>query len=261
MNFLHAYILGLVEGVTEFLPISSTAHLGITTWLLHISETEFVKTFEISIQLGAILAVVIFFAKRFGKDIEVWKRVIVAFLPTAAIGFVLYKLIKHVLLGNQIVIISALALGGVLLILFELYMAKRGDQGQAVVQELETLSYKNAFTIGLVQSLAVIPGVSRAAATIITGRLLGMSRIAVVEFSFLLAVPTVAAAALYDLYKSAHTFTPHEFSLLTVGFVVACVSALLAIKFFLQFIQKRSFVSFGVYRIILAIVLIFLFIL
>ncbi|MCI0542259.1 undecaprenyl-diphosphate phosphatase, partial [bacterium] len=250
MSFLDAIILGIVEGITEFLPISSTGHLILTSHLLGIAESEFLKTFEIAIQLGAILAVVALYRKTLTTSVEVWKRIIVAFIPTAIFGFVFYQAVKN-LLGSQELVLWTLFLGGVFLVLFELFYKKRTNvssppaKGEMAKpegvspnmtpppfghlpltgEEVATFPLSKAFTIGLFQSVAMIPGVSRSAATIIGGLTLGMERKAIVEFSFLLAIPTMLAATSLDLYKNAGAFSASDFSLLLVGFVVAFITA------------------------------------
>jgi undecaprenyl-diphosphatase len=246
MNFLDAFILGVVEGVTEFLPVSSTGHLILASVLLKLSDTNFLKTFEIAIQLGAILSVVVLYAKSMIQDRVLLQKVIVAFLPTAVIGLVAYSAVKE-MLGSEQVVLAALFLGGGFLILFE-WNQKRRKEG------FTRISYKQAVIIGLCQSIALIPGVSRSAATIIGGLLLGIDRKTIVEFSFLLAVPTMGAATALDIYKSARHFSTTEFELLAIGFIVSFVVALLSIKFLLRYIQTHSFISFGIYRIAIAIV-------
>ena len=186
MDIIQSIILGIVEGLTEFLPISSTAHLIIAAKLLAIGQTEFVKSFAITIQLGAILAVVFLYWEKFLKDWDYLKKIITAFLPTAVVGFIFYQVIKNFLMESFLVIALALLIGGIIIIIFEAGKSKRtGDNGS------DLITYKQAFLIGLCQSVAIIPGVSRAAATIIGGLSLKLSRKAIVEFSFLLAVPTM----------------------------------------------------------------------
>lgn len=248
MTAFHAFILGIVEGISEFLPISSTGHLILTSRILGISQTEFVKTFEIAIQLGAILSVVVLYWKKFLLNIEVLKKVCAAFLPTAVIGFMLYKVIKKLLLGNSHVVIWSLFLGGIFLIVFELLHREKKD----AVAAIESVSYKQAVIIGIFQSIAVIPGVSRSAATIIGGLMLGLRRETIVEFSFLLAVPTMLAATVLDLYKSANAFTQSQFTLLGIGFVTSFVVAIFAIKFLISYIKNHTFIPFGIYRILAA---------
>jgi undecaprenyl-diphosphatase len=187
MTYLHAIILGLVEGITEFLPISSTGHLILTSQVLGIANSDFLKSFEIVIQMGAIGAVVALYFKKF-FSIPIIIRLICGFIPTAIIGFTLYPFVKGYLLGNTTIVVLALALGGLFLILFETFHHEADNVEQAITD----ITYKQAFLIGLFQSIALIPGVSRSAATIVGGLSLGLKRVTVVEFSFLLAVPTPA---------------------------------------------------------------------
>lgn len=250
MNYFEAIILAIVEGVTEFLPISSTGHLILTAQLLQIPQTEFVKSFEIFIQLGAICAIVFLYWRTLLQNVEVWKRIIVAFLPTAIAGFTLYQLVKDVLLGNTLITLSALFFGGIALIVLELMYKEKGHH----VDTIENMTHSHAFLIGLFQAISMIPGVSRAAATIIGGLFLGAKRKAAVEFSFLLAVPTMLAASGLDLFKSSLAFSGYEYTLLTVGFVGSFIVAIAAVKFFLRFIQNHTFIPFGMYRIILAVI-------
>lgn len=248
MQLLHILIFGIVEGVTEFLPISSTGHLMLTAKLLQISQSEFIKSFEIAIQLGAVLSVVVLYRDRLTKSWEIWKRLLFAFMPSALIGVLLYKTIKRCLLGNNDVVLWSLFIGGLFLIVFELFYRERKD----AIEELSSISYPQALIIGLFQSVAMIPGVSRAAATIIGGLTVGLKRKTIVEFSFLLAVPTMLAATVLDLFKSAGVFKPGQLISLGLGFVVSFLVAIIAIKFLLAFIKRHSFISFGIYRIIIA---------
>jgi len=250
MDVIQAIIFGIVEGITEFLPISSTGHLMLTARYLGITQTEFVKSFEIAIQSGAILAVVVLYWKILFKDRGIWGKLLTAFLPTAVIGALLYSFIKRFLLGNNSVVLWALFLGGALLILFEHFHREKEDASGT----LSEISYPQAFLVGLFQSFAVIPGVSRAAATIVGGLIVGFKRKTIVEFSFLLAVPTMAAAMILDLLKSAHAFSGSEFSLLAVGFAMSFAVALVAIRFLLVFIKNHSFIPFGIYRMLVAVV-------
>lgn len=254
MNYLQTLILSIVEGITEFLPISSTGHLILASDLLKISQTEFQKSFEIIIQLGAILSVVVIYFKIFLRNRKIWEKILVAFLPTGVLGFTLYKLIKHYLLGNTVVVLLSLFIGGIVLIILE----KMHNEEKSKLDDIEKISLKNAFFIGLFQSISMIPGVSRAAATIFGGLFLGLKRKTAVEFSFLLAVPTMLAASVFDLYKSHLSFTSYEYSLLLIGFIGAFITAFFAIKYFLRFIENHTFIPFGIYRIILVIAFWFL---
>jgi len=248
MSVLHSLILGIVEGVTEFLPISSTGHLMLASTLLKIQQTDFQKSFDIIIQLGAILAVVVLYWKRLWQW-ETIKKLFVAFVPTAILGLALYKVVKSYLLGSDAVVLWALLLGGIILIIFELLHKEK----PTAVEDFSAISYGQAVVIGLFQSIAIIPGVSRSAATIVGGLLLGLKRKTIVEFSFLLAVPTMLAASALDLYKSAGSFASADWAPLVVGFVVSFLVAMVAIKWLLRFIQKNSFIGFGVYRIVVAV--------
>jgi len=256
VSYFHALILSIVEGISEFLPISSTGHLVLAAKLLRIPQTDFVKSFEIIIQLGAILAVVFLYWRVILSKKKLWKPILLAFLPTALIGLTLYKVVKNVLLGNATITLAALFIGGIVLILVEYFYKEE----KAYVDNIEKISPKNALLIGLAQSLSIIPGVSRAAATIVGALLLKTKRKTAVEFSFLLAIPTMFAASGLDLIKSHFSFSPYEYSVLAVGFIGSFVVALFAVKFFLKFIQTHTLIPFGVYRIILSI-LFFLFVL
>lgn len=247
MTIFHAIILGIVEGLTEFLPISSTGHLILTSYFLRIPDAEFVKSFEIIIQLGAILAVVVLYFRSF-LNIGILKKLAVAFIPTGIIGLLLYKILKTYFLGSTSIVAWSLFIGGIVLIAFELYIRR----APVPYDEIENMSYRQAFGIGLFQAAAIIPGVSRSAATIVGGMILGMSRVAIVEFSFLLAVPTMAAATGLDLVKSASAFSAADAFMLAVGFVVSFVVAIVAISYFLRYVRSHTFIPFGIYRIVVA---------
>jgi undecaprenyl-diphosphatase len=247
MSIFQVLIMGIVEGVTEFLPISSTGHLILTAKLFNLGQSEFMKSFEIFIQLGAILAVVVIYWRQLAGGSRIWKQLLAAFIPTALAGALLYKIIKGYLLGSNAVVLWSLFIGGAVLIIFELLHWHKEETA-----ELEDISYRQALAIGLFQSLAIVPGVSRAAATIIGGLAIGLKRKTIVEFSFLLAVPTMLAATALDLFKSAHAFKAEQFTYLGLGFLISFLVAVAAIKFLLIFIKRHSFVSFGVYRIIIA---------
>ena len=247
MDLWQAVILGIVEGITEFLPISSTGHLVLAARLLGCSESEFLKTFQVVIQLGAMGAVIALYGKSLMRDINVWKRVMVAFIPTAVIGFIFYKLIKHYL-GNTDIVVWSMLLGGIFLIIFDLVHRENEDS----VKEVGRISYKTAALIGVFQSIAMIPGVSRAAATIIGGLILGVQRKTIVEFSFLLAVPTILAASVLDVLKHPDLFSMDQWKFLAAGFVTSFIVAVFSIKFLLYFLKNHSFIPFGVYRIVAA---------
>ncbi len=254
MTWIQALILGCVEGITEFLPISSTAHLILTSHVLGIGQTEFMKSFEIIIQLGAILAVVVLYWREL-MNMEVIKRLIVAFVPTGILGVLFYNVIKTYLMNSDAVILMALFLGGLFLVLFEKWHVEKND----VISDISAISYKKCLVIGIFQSIAMIPGISRSAATIIGGLALGFKRETIVAFSFLLAVPTMIAATGFDLIKNASSFSSSQAVVLAIGFVTAFVTAILGIKFFLAYIRKHSFATFGIYRMIIAMVFFALF--
>ncbi len=267
MDFITVIILSIIEGVTEFLPISSTGHLILTSHLLNLTQTDFLKTFEISIQLGAILSVGVVYWRELLVKLDILKKVLFAFLPTGVFGLAFYKIVKTYLMGNNLVVLWSLLLGGIFLIVFEYFYSKDAPLFRRTFKctlkrthRLEDITYKQAFKIGLFQSIAMIPGVSRSASTIVGGLFLGLSRQTIVEFSFLLAVPTMVAATGLDLLKNYSSFESGQLGLLGLGLVVSFLVALASIKFLLVFIKKHTFVGFGVYRIVLALLfLIFLY--
>jgi undecaprenyl-diphosphatase len=245
MDILQSVLLGVVEGVTEFLPISSTGHLILANKILGVPQNDFTKSFEIIIQLGAIASVIFLYWKSLINP-EILKKLAAAFIPTGIIGLLFYKIVKTYLLGNESVVLWSLILGGLALIIFEYYHVKTNDTEKGVSE----ISYGQAVLIGFFQSIAIIPGVSRSAATIIGGLSMGIKRAVIVEFSFLLAVPTMLAASGLDLVKNYSTlFSPENFWPLAVGFIVSFVVALGSIKFLLNHIQKHNFIPFGIYRI------------
>ena len=248
MSVLDAVILSIVEGLTEFLPVSSTGHMIMASHIMHLPQTEFLKTFEIAIQWGAIGAVFFLYWRTFLLDWEIGVKVLAAFVPTAVVGFILYKFIKKYLLSNVFVVGTALLAGGIFLIAFELFYKRRGPP-QIKVNGLEQITYRQAVIIGLCQAVAVIPGVSRSAATIVGGLCLGLSRKTVVEFSFLLAVPTMTAATALDLLKSGAEIDGPQWGILAVGFAGAFAVALAAVKFLLHYVKYYDFIPFGIYRV------------
>lgn len=249
MNYWQAIILGIIEGITEFLPISSTGHLILATYIMKIEHTNFVKTFQIFIQLGAILAVLTIYYQKLTKNKEIWKRIFIAFIPTGITGLLLYKLIKKYLIGNDMIVVISLILGGLILIFADKYSQKFSK-----LEDISKLDLKKSLMIGVFQTLAMIPGVSRSGSTIIGGMLMGLNRKAAAEFSFLLAIPTMLIATSFDLYKSNFSFTLNEWFILMLGFSVSFLCAILTVKALLNFLSKNSFLPFGIYRIILGIV-------
>ncbi|MGI6374346.1 MAG: undecaprenyl-diphosphate phosphatase [Patescibacteria group bacterium] len=260
MTIIQSLILGLIEGLTEFLPISSTAHLILGAKALRLPDDNFLNTFIISIQVGAILAVLILYWRRVIGNFKIIKKIITAFIPTALIGFIFYKIIKTILMDSLLVIAVSLIVGGLLIFYFEKMASRKylkteeGPESQ-LADSLETISYPQAFILGLVQALAVIPGVSRSGATIIGGLAQGIKRQTVVEFSFLLAIPTILAATVYDLYKNPEVLSGFNLPLWLIGFIVAFITALLGIKFFLKYIKQNDFKIFAWYRLILGLII------
>ncbi|HXZ89464.1 MAG TPA: undecaprenyl-diphosphate phosphatase [Candidatus Dormibacteraeota bacterium] len=251
MDLFDAVILAVVEGLTEFLPVSSTGHTILTAALLNIAQTPFVKSFEISLEFGSILAVVVLYWRYF-LQVPVLKRLIVGFIPTGVVGVLIYPFFKNVLFGNEQVVLWALLLGGVAIILFELGYRERYE-----IDDMGKIPYRYCLLIGVFQSFSVIPGLSRSAPTIMGGLFLGMKRQTIVLYSFLLAVPTMIAASGYDLLLSFNQFSSGDVNLLLVGFVTSFLVAMPAIKIFLGYVKKHSFIPFGIYRIALVVLFYF----
>ncbi len=225
--------------------MSSTGHMILASTLMKIQENDFVKTFEIFIQLGAIMAIVMLYAKKFLQSFSIYVKLGIAFIPTAVVGYIAYDFIKGYLF-NSIVVAVSLIVGGIVLVLIDQKLTTKKSK----VEVVEDISYKNSFFIGLIQCFSMIPGVSRAAATIIGGVFNGLDKKQATEFSFLLAVPTMIAASGYDLLKTPISFTSHEVVLLATGFVVAFFTAWLAVKVFLKIVENYGFKYFGYYRIL-----------
>ncbi len=255
MTYFEAFIIAVIEGLTEFLPISSTGHMMIGSALLGIISTPFVKLFTIAIQLGAILSVVVLYFKRFFKSIDFYKKLIVAFIPAAIFGFLLGDYIDAAL-ENLFGVALALFLGGIVLLFVDKWFVNNiGDKE-------EHITLVKSLKIGLFQCLAMWPGMSRSACTIIGGMTQGLTRKNAAEFSFFLAVPTMFAATakkLLDFYKDGISLQSNEINLLVFGNVVAFIVALIAIKSFIGFLNKYGFKGFGWYRIIVGGILILLF--
>jgi len=249
MTLLQSIILAVIEGVTEFLPVSSTGHMILASSAMKISDHEFVKTFEIAIQLGAVLAIVLMYLKQFLHGVRLYLKLATAFAPTAVIGFLAYDFIKAVLFNPAVVAVSLIA-GGIVLILIDSKVTRKNS----ATLSLEMIPYKNAFFIGLVQCLSMIPGTSRAAATILGGVFNGLDKKQATEFSFLLAVPTMCAATGYVLLKTPAAFSGFEVLLLLLGSAVAFVTAWIAVIVFLKILDQHGFKYFGYYRIAIGLV-------
>jgi undecaprenyl-diphosphatase len=257
MTYLEAFIIAVIEGLTEFLPISSTGHMMLGTALLGIEATPFVKLFTICIQLGAILSVVVLYFKRFFKNINFYVKLLVAFIPAAVFGLLLGDYIDMAL-ENIMGVAIALFIGGIILLFVDKWFA------QNTLNEEKDITLPKALKIGLFQCLAMWPGMSRSACTIVGGMAQGLTRQTAAEFSFFLAVPTMFAATakkLLDFYKEGVQLSGQEINILVFGNVVAFIVALLAIKSFIGFLTKYGFKGFGWYRIIVGGILILLFVL
>lgn len=256
MSVLEAILLAIVEGLTEFLPISSTGHMIITAAFAKMQANDFFKIFIVSIQLGAILSVVVLYWKRFFQDFGFYFKLIVAFMPAAVVGLLLKKHIDA-LLERVDVVAYTLLLGGIFLLFVDKIFAKN----EVIAEEKQELSYFKAFMIGVFQCFAMVPGVSRSAASIIGALGQGLNRKNAAEFSFFLAVPTMFAATAKSLYDEKTLLLTHwqdYLPILLLGNVVAFVVAMLAIKFFIGFLSKYGFKLFAWYRIILGILLLVL---
>jgi len=254
MGFLEAIILAIIEGLTEFLPVSSTGHMIIASTFMNIASDDFTKLFTVAIQFGAILSVVVVYFKKFFQSINFYVKLLVAFIPTGIIGL-LFKSKVDELLENIWVVATSLLLGGIVLLFVDKWFAKNEEEGE------EEVSYKTGFIIGTIQSIAMVPGVSRSAATIIGGLSQKLTRKAAAEFSFFLAVPTMFAATVKSIWDEKELLmesTNNEFWLLLVGNLVAFVVAYAAIKSFISFLNKHGFKFFGYYRIALGLVLLIL---
>jgi undecaprenyl-diphosphatase len=248
MSLIQSIILAIIEGLTEFLPVSSTGHMILAQSFMNIQNNEFVKTFEIVIQLGAILAVLVLYIKRFFMSITIYLKLFAAFLPTGIVGLLAYKIIKQYLF-NPFIVSFSLIIGGVVLILLDTWSERK----QAEYKDIEDINYEGALKIGAIQCISMIPGVSRAAATIFGGIFAGFDRKQAAEFSFLLAIPTMFAASAKDLWESKELITSENMLLLLTGSAVAFIVAACAVKAFVAFLTRYGFKYFGYYRILLGI--------
>ncbi|MBL4760443.1 MAG: undecaprenyl-diphosphate phosphatase [Mariprofundaceae bacterium] len=253
MDILQSIILGLIEGATEFLPISSTGHLIVASQWMGIAQNEENKAFEVIIQLAAILAVVANYREKFSFIyLDLWKKVVLAFIPLGIVGFLFHKQIKAMFTVDIVAIMFIV--GGVIFLIVEYFHKDKVYP----VQKVEDLSYRQALWIGVAQVFALIPGTSRAGASIIGAMLVGLSRKASAEFSFLLALPVMMAASGFDLLKHYQDFAGTDWLVLLTGFVVAFISAWLVMRLFIQFLERFTFVAFGVYRILFGVLLLWI---
>jgi undecaprenyl-diphosphatase len=254
MTIIDSVILGIVEGITEFLPVSSTAHLIIASTLLGLKQTVDNVAFEVIIQLGATLAIVLIYLNKINfKEIELWKKVFLAFLPLAVIGFLLRHQVKE--LFNLTIVAWMFIIGGIVFFIVEKFYSEE----KAKVKDVEKVTYKQAFLVGIFQVFALIPGTSRSGATIVGGMLGGLNRKTAADFSFLLAIPTMFAASGYEFVKNLHSFKDQNLLILTIGFIVSFISCYIAVKWFLSFVKKYTLIPFGIYRIIIGLIILFFF--
>lgn len=255
MDIFQSIILGVIEGFTEFLPVSSTGHMIVASEFMNIDQTKVTKAYEVIIQFAAILAVILNYSDKFSiKKIELWKKLVLAFIPIGAIGFLFHHQIKA-MFDIKIVAIMFI-IGGIVFLIAEKFY----KETDVSIDDVEKVTYKQALYIGLAQIFALIPGTSRAGSTIIGAMFVGLSRKASAEFSFLLAFPVMCATTGYDILKHYQDFNDANLIVLGVGFIVAFITAYLTIKLFLKFLEKFTFVTFGIYRIIFGVILLIWFV-
>ncbi|MBI1871884.1 undecaprenyl-diphosphate phosphatase [Candidatus Collierbacteria bacterium] len=264
MNFFHAIVLGAIEGITEFLPVSSTFHLIFTGKFLGLPSDEFLKFFEVFIQSGAIAAVALLFLAELkntsppmAEDQGLLHNVIISFIPTAIIGFILHTVIKNIIFEKDLLLISASFFIGLVFIVAEIFIKKGYLRTNLPISKL---TIKGALLIGLFQSLAVIPGVSRSGATILGLLILGFNRSEAAIYSFLLAIPTIISASALDLAKTPlSVLTSNHIALLSAGFISSFIFAHFSAHWLIEFLKKHTLIPFGIYRIILSAILFFIF--
>ena len=255
MTIFDSIILGIIEGFTEFLPISSTGHLIVASHFLGIDDSNVTKAYQVIIQFAAILAVFFNYKDKFTfKKIDLWAKVFLAFLPIGAVGFLFSSEIKALFSINIVAIMFIV--GGVIFLIVEKFFIK--DESK-LIDNVESVTLKQSLIIGLAQIFALIPGTSRAGSTIIGALLVGLSRKASAEFSFLLAFPVMSAVTAYDLLKHYKEFTDANLVTLGIGFVVSFIVAFITIKLFMKFLEQFTFVAFGIYRILFGVILLVLF--
>jgi len=246
LGIFEAIILGIIEGITEFLPISSTGHMIVVGDMMNLEHTDRLKAFEIIIQFAAILAVTVLYKDKFTlKKRDLWQKIILAFIPVGAVGYLFADTIKS--LFSVPIVASTFILGGIIFLIVERFYKKK----EHFITDVEAISYKQALLVGLAQVVSLIPGTSRAGATIIGAMLVGLDRKASAEFSFLLALPVMVAVTGYDLLKHYDEFSGSNLWVLIAGFVTAFIVAYATMKLFIIFLQRFTFVAFGLYRIIL----------
>ncbi|PIQ73625.1 undecaprenyl-diphosphatase [Candidatus Roizmanbacteria bacterium CG11_big_fil_rev_8_21_14_0_20_36_8] len=256
MNLLNVIILGIVEGISEFLPISSTYHLIITSWIIGVSETEFVKLFQVVIQVGAILSVVLLYWKEIISSKSLLAKLIISFIPTGIVGLFFYKVIKNVFFENLIASTLVFITVGIVFVLIEKAIK---EEKITINKKLKELTIWQAIFIGLFQACAIVPGVSRSGAVLIGMLIFGYNRNDSAKYSFMLSIPTISAAALFDLVKSREVLMvdQSQYLILLIGAIIAFISAYFGVLWLIKYLQNHSLVIFGWYRIGLGILLLF----
>lgn len=254
MDFLFLVVLGIIEGITEFLPISSTGHIILASKILGVSNSKIMGTFEIAIQLGPILAVTLLYYQKLLSQKNLIYKALVGFIPTGILGLLVYKKIK-LLLQNEWITVASLFLGGIAIIVIEWFFKNKKWK----TKSLTDMTFKDAFLVGLIQSLAMIPGVSRSASSIFGGMALKLDRKSAVEFSFFLAIPTMVVATGYDLLKNISKFNSSDLIAISLGTLVSSITAIIVIKWLMKYVQTNDFTSFAIYRIVFALLYVALF--
>ena len=250
MDIFQAVIIGIIEGITEFLPISSTGHMIVASKFMGIEESALMKAYEVIIQFAAIMAVMLIYREKISlKKIDLWMKLMLAFLPLAIVGFIFKDVIKS--LFNVQTVAWMFIIGGIIFLVLEHFYEEKAYH----VKDVEKVTYKQAWWVGFAQIFSLVPGTSRAGATIVGGLLAGMDRKTSSDFSFLLAIPVMGAVTGYDLLKHYQDFADANWGAFVIGFIVAFVVAYITVKVFLVFIQKFTFVPFGIYRIVFGIFL------
>jgi undecaprenyl-diphosphatase len=263
---LHLVIVSIVEGLTEFIPVSSTAHIIIFSKIFNIDTTsEYIKFYSLFIQSGALLAGIVLFSKKIFSDKRMLTNIILSFIPTSVIGFLLYKLFKSLLAGNMVLIVTTLIVGGAVLIFLEKFFLKRiaDTSGLADIKDVgrDSITSRDAVIIGIAQALAIVPGVSRSGATIAAGIFMGIKKSVIIEYTFILAIPTIAAAVAFDTYKSFDViYSLNSYNELVIGFLVSFASAFILLNFFKNRLGRISLTMFGWYRIIVAVLIFLIFV-
>lgn len=250
MDIFQAIIIGIIEGFTEFLPISSTGHMIVASEFLGVPQDSLTKAYEVIIQFAAILAVILIYKEKITvKQTKLWVKLIIAFIPLAAVGYIFKDQIKALFTVDTVA--WMFIVGGIIFLVVEYYYKEKSTH----IRKVEEVTVIQAIWIGIAQVFALIPGTSRAGATIIGGLLVGLDRKTSTEFSFLLAIPVMTAVSGYDLFKHYRDFAEANWLAFFIGFITAFIVAYITIKLFLVFLERFTFVAFGVYRIVFGVIL------